>query len=118
VHTNYGSDTLYKIHSSFLTPMTYKVTQNNLCHKDWSTLTEFLCGDTCARHCSDLSSLIAFLAFASFSIAEHREGRGLFAPRVEYDEWTPLGHGDPLKNNPTYDYMPPVLERVRYWSVI
>ncbi|CAB3378941.1 Hypothetical predicted protein [Cloeon dipterum] len=43
------------------------------------------------------------------------EGRGLFAPRVEYDEWTPLGHGDPLKNDPTYDYVPPVLERVRYW---
>ncbi|KAF4520608.1 hypothetical protein B566_EDAN006019 [Ephemera danica] len=41
--------------------------------------------------------------------------RGLFAPRVEYDEWTPLGHGDPLKNDPTYDYVPPVLERVRYW---
>ncbi|XP_059490560.1 uncharacterized protein LOC132205496 [Neocloeon triangulifer] len=44
-----------------------------------------------------------------------RENRGLFAPRVEYDEWTPLGHGDPLKNDPTYDYVPPVLERVRYW---
>lgn len=52
---------------------------------------------------------------ASFSIAAKREGRGLFAPRVEYDEWTPLGHGDPLKNDPTYDYVPPVLERVRYW---
>jgi hypothetical protein len=34
---------------------------------------------------------------------------------MEYDEWTPLGRGDPLKNDPTYDYVPPVLERVHYW---
>ncbi|KAE8750269.1 hypothetical protein FOCC_FOCC003078 [Frankliniella occidentalis] len=36
-------------------------------------------------------------------------------PRMDYDEWTPLGHGDPLKNDPTYDYVPPVLDRVHYW---
>ncbi|XP_022207954.2 mucin-2 isoform X1 [Nilaparvata lugens] len=41
--------------------------------------------------------------------------RGLFSPRMQYDEWTPLGRGDPLKNDPTFDYMPPVLERVQYW---
>lgn len=41
--------------------------------------------------------------------------RGVFSPRVDYDEWTPLGRGDPLKNDPTYDYVPPVLERVHYW---
>ncbi|XP_047002612.1 uncharacterized protein LOC124619992 [Schistocerca americana] len=42
-------------------------------------------------------------------------GRGVFSPRVDYDEWTPLGRGDPLKNDPTYDYVPPVLDRVHYW---
>ncbi|RZF39390.1 hypothetical protein LSTR_LSTR000911 [Laodelphax striatellus] len=41
--------------------------------------------------------------------------RGIFSPRMQYDEWTPLGRGDPLKNDPTFDYMPPVLERVQYW---
>ncbi|PNF38401.1 hypothetical protein B7P43_G07257 [Cryptotermes secundus] len=44
-----------------------------------------------------------------------KDSRGLFSPRMEYDEWTPLGRGDPLKNDPTYDYVPPVLERVHYW---
>ncbi|KZC09095.1 hypothetical protein WN55_11559 [Dufourea novaeangliae] len=34
---------------------------------------------------------------------------------MDYDEWTPLGRGDPLKNNPTFDYVPPVLDRVQYW---
>ena len=44
-----------------------------------------------------------------------KDSRGFFSPRMEYDEWTPLGRGDPLKNDPTYDYVPPVLERVHYW---
>lgn len=35
---------------------------------------------------------------------------------MEYNEWTPVGRGDPLKNDPTYDYSPPVLDRVRYWE--
>lgn len=39
----------------------------------------------------------------------------VFSPRMDYDEWTPLGRGDPLKNNPTFDYVPPVLDRVLYW---
>ncbi|XP_011862949.1 PREDICTED: putative GPI-anchored protein PB15E9.01c [Vollenhovia emeryi] len=39
----------------------------------------------------------------------------IFSPRMDYDEWTPLGRGDPLKNNPTFDYVPPVLDRVQYW---
>ena len=30
----------------------------------------------------------------------------------------PVGRGDPLKNDPTYDYSPPVLDRVRYWGGI
>jgi len=35
---------------------------------------------------------------------------------MEYtNEWQPVGRGDPLKD-PTYDYMPPVLDRVRYWA--
>uniref|UniRef100_A0A182TVY4 Uncharacterized protein n=1 Tax=Anopheles melas TaxID=34690 RepID=A0A182TVY4_9DIPT len=38
------------------------------------------------------------------------------SPRLEYNEWLPVGRGDPLKNDPTYDYSPPVLDRVRYWS--
>ncbi|XP_030383719.1 uncharacterized protein LOC115631169 [Scaptodrosophila lebanonensis] len=38
-------------------------------------------------------------------------------PRVDYNnEWRPLGHGDPLQKDPTYDYSPPALERVRYWA--
>ncbi|XP_011064610.1 PREDICTED: flocculation protein FLO11 [Acromyrmex echinatior] len=39
----------------------------------------------------------------------------IFSPRMDYDEWTPLGRGDPLKNNPTFDYVPPVLDKVQYW---
>ncbi|KAJ8922555.1 hypothetical protein NQ315_007585, partial [Exocentrus adspersus] len=41
--------------------------------------------------------------------------RGLFSPRIDYEQWKPLGRGDPLKNDPTYDYVPPVLDRVQYW---
>ncbi|XP_044732362.1 flocculation protein FLO11-like [Chrysoperla carnea] len=44
-----------------------------------------------------------------------KDSRGLFSPRMDYDQWTPLGRGDPLKNDPTYDYVPPVLDRVHYW---
>ncbi|XP_011305521.1 uncharacterized protein [Fopius arisanus] len=43
------------------------------------------------------------------------ESTRIFSPRMDYDEWTPLGRGDPLKNDPTFDYVPPVLERVQYW---
>lgn len=49
-------------------------------------------------------------------ISTDNKGRPLFSPRLEYNEWLPVGRGDPLKNDPTYDYSPPVLERVRYWS--
>lgn len=28
----------------------------------------------------------------------------------------PVGRGDPLKNDPTFDYSPPVLDRVQYWG--
>lgn len=34
---------------------------------------------------------------------------------MDYDQWKPLGRGDPLQNDPTYDYVPPVLDRVHYW---
>ncbi|XP_068906106.1 mucin-2 [Tenebrio molitor] len=44
-----------------------------------------------------------------------KDMRGLFSPRMDYDQWKPLGRGDPLKNDPTYDYVPPVLDRVHYW---
>lgn len=44
-------------------------------------------------------------------------GRALFNPRIEYNnEWRPVGHSDPLKNDPTFDYSPPVLDLVRYWA--
>ncbi|XP_055299338.1 uncharacterized protein LOC129566954 [Sitodiplosis mosellana] len=44
------------------------------------------------------------------------EGRALFNPRVDYNQWTPVGHADPLKNDPTFDYVPPTSVSVRYWS--
>lgn len=28
----------------------------------------------------------------------------------------PVGHSDPLKNDPTFDYVPPTSGNVRYWS--
>lgn len=34
---------------------------------------------------------------------------------MDYDEWTPLGRGDPLKNDPTFDYSPPMVSKVKYW---
>ncbi|XP_054743453.1 mucin-5AC [Anastrepha obliqua] len=40
-----------------------------------------------------------------------------FSPRLDYsNEWRPVGRGDPLKNDPTFDYSPPTLEHVRYWA--
>jgi hypothetical protein len=39
-----------------------------------------------------------------------------FSPRMEYNEWLPVGRGDPLKNDPTFDYSPPVVGQVRYWT--
>ncbi|RVE41805.1 hypothetical protein evm_013552 [Chilo suppressalis] len=41
----------------------------------------------------------------------------IFSPRMDFDQWKPLtGRGDPLRKDPTYDYEPPVLERVHYWA--
>lgn len=37
------------------------------------------------------------------------------SPKMDYDEWTPLGRGDPLKNDPTFDYSPPMVSKVKYW---
>lgn len=34
---------------------------------------------------------------------------------MDYNQWKPLGRGDPLKNDPTFDYVPPALDRVHYW---
>lgn len=36
-------------------------------------------------------------------------------PKMDYDEWTPLGRGNPLKNDPTFDYSPPMVSKVKYW---
>lgn len=36
---------------------------------------------------------------------------------MDFDQWKPLtGRGDPLRNDPTYDYEPPMLEKVHYWA--
>lgn len=35
---------------------------------------------------------------------------------MDYNQWTPVGHADPLKNDPTFDYVPPTSGSVRYWS--
>lgn len=36
---------------------------------------------------------------------------------MDFEQWKPLtGRGDPLRNDPTYDYEPPILERVHYWA--
>lgn len=43
-------------------------------------------------------------------------GRALISPRVDYNEWLPVGKADPLKNEPTFDYSPPILDRVHYWG--
>ncbi|XP_003706190.2 uncharacterized protein LOC100876442 [Megachile rotundata] len=69
----------------------------------------FLAGLVCCSSCQSVSSTF-----------ENRTGQAeskprVFSPRMDYDEWTPLGRGDPLKNNPTFDYVPPVLDRVQYW---
>lgn len=50
-----------------------------------------------------------------YANAKKMENYNLFNPKMDYDEWTPLGRGDPLKNDPTFDYVPPVLDRVHYW---
>ncbi|XP_017775610.1 PREDICTED: uncharacterized protein LOC108561955 isoform X2 [Nicrophorus vespilloides] len=43
-----------------------------------------------------------------------KEVRSIFSPQMDYEQWTPVGRADPF-NDPTYDYVPPVLERVHYW---
>lgn len=40
----------------------------------------------------------------------------MISPRMDFEQWTPLGRGDPLKNDPTFDYLPPVLDKVHYWK--
>ncbi|KAB0799018.1 hypothetical protein PPYR_06898 [Photinus pyralis] len=70
-----------------------------------------------------LSSLFPYITLYEVATQPHdyasknhsKEARGIFTPRMDYDQWTPLGRGDPLKNDPTYDYVPPVLDRVHYW---
>lgn len=63
-----------------------------------------------------VSIILINVDFIIFSGNEQTRGsRGLFSPRMQYDDWTPLGRGDPLKNDPTFDYVPPVLDKVQYW---
>ncbi|KAL5280924.1 hypothetical protein ACFFRR_004749 [Megaselia abdita] len=41
----------------------------------------------------------------------------IYSPLVDHNnEWIPVGRGNPLRNDPTYDYSPPVLDRVKYWA--
>lgn len=50
-------------------------------------------------------------------IVGRQEGaRAIYSPQLEYTEWVPMGRGDPLKNDPTYDYSPPKLDLVKYWA--
>ncbi|XP_075225872.1 uncharacterized protein LOC142327008 [Lycorma delicatula] len=74
-------------------------------YKIYSILFIFICMSVCEIDAFD----------SSFGTGQIKTARGLFSPRMQYDEWTPLGRGDPLKNDPTFDYVPPVLERVHYW---
>ncbi|KAL4715379.1 hypothetical protein ACJJTC_015150 [Scirpophaga incertulas] len=58
---------------------------------------------------------------ANVSYAVDKDGlsalASIFSPRMDFDQWKPLtGRGDPLRNDPTFDYEPPVLERVHYWA--
>ncbi|XP_014356741.2 uncharacterized protein LOC106709447 [Papilio machaon] len=61
------------------------------------------------QHVANLSHLIG---------SSNPSGFGTnFSPRMDFAQWKPLtGRGDPLRNDPTYDYEPPVLERVHYWA--
>lgn len=65
----------------------------------------------------------SFSANKTFIISDSNENSNpsglasLFSPRMDFEQWKPLtGRGDPLRNDPTYDYEPPVLERVHYWA--
>lgn len=49
-------------------------------------------------------------------IGRYDGGRAIYSPQLEYTEWIPLGRGDPLKNDPTYDYSPPKIDFVKYWA--
>ncbi|KAM0735469.1 hypothetical protein ACS0PU_010617 [Formica fusca] len=69
-----------------------------------------LAGLLCCSSCQSVSS-----SFENKIGAQNDSRPRIFSPRMDYDEWTPLGRGDPLKNNPTFDYVPPVLDRVQYW---
>ncbi|CAH1956344.1 unnamed protein product [Acanthoscelides obtectus] len=67
-----------------------------------------------------LVSILQLVLADEISSAEDNENgdknqRSIFSPRMDYQQWKPLGRGDPLKNDPTYDYVPPVLDRVQYW---
>lgn len=57
-----------------------------------------------------------YLLFNGLGAAEHRAIDS--SSFIDYNNsvWTPIGPGDPLNKDPTYDYSPPVLDRVRYWA--
>ncbi|XP_071646071.1 uncharacterized protein [Temnothorax longispinosus] len=69
-----------------------------------------LAGLLCCASCQSVPS-----SFENKTGGQNDSRPRIFSPRMDYDEWTPLGRGDPLKNNPTFDYVPPVLDRVQYW---
>lgn len=63
-----------------------------------------------------LSSVVNNICFLSyFTDGKQFNTNRILSPRMDYDDWTPLGRGDPLKNDPTYDYVPPMLDKVKYW---
>ncbi|CAG4975536.1 unnamed protein product [Parnassius apollo] len=62
------------------------------------------------QHVANISHGIGGTSLSEF-------GSSNFSPRMDFEQWKPLtGRGDPLRNDPTYDYEPPVLERVHYWA--
>ncbi|XP_075974753.1 uncharacterized protein LOC142975651 [Anticarsia gemmatalis] len=78
---------------------------------------------TCRSFTSDLLAVddapVNQIANITYGVDTENQGSltSIFSPRMDFEQWKPLtGRGDPLRNDPTYDYEPPVLERVHYWA--
>ncbi|KAI8422281.1 hypothetical protein MSG28_006165 [Choristoneura fumiferana] len=87
-------------------------------HKMMGALIGLLAASVAEFRAADSSSL-KHLANVSFAAEDTiaTASASMFSPRMDFEQWRPLtGRGDPLRNDPTYDYEPPVLERVHYWA--
>lgn len=77
------------------------------------------CSKTIASIAFCIKRIICIKFYFFTDASEHLKESlsSIFSPRMDFDQWKPLtGRGDPLRNDPTYDYEPPVLERVHYWA--